>query len=170
MRSFLSAFGASVTLALSDEITNLPGAPMLGFKQYAGHITVDPVNDRELFYWFVESQADPTNDPLILWLNGGPGCSSLGGLMSENGPFFATCEQPVSSFDQHAHNTPLSRVPLLRPFVAESGDNLELNHASWNKQANVLYIESPAGVVCVPWLSFRCDHSVCMAAELTNGI
>jgi cathepsin A (carboxypeptidase C) len=40
-----------------------------------------------LFYIFFESRSLPEEDPLVLWLNGGPGCSSSLGLFYENGPF-----------------------------------------------------------------------------------
>ncbi len=38
---------------------------------YAGYINVDKTNNRNLYYWFVESQGNPATDPVILWLNGG---------------------------------------------------------------------------------------------------
>lgn len=44
-----------------------------------GYVTVDEDAGRALFYTFVESRSQPATDPVVLWLNGGPGCSSLGG-------------------------------------------------------------------------------------------
>ncbi|URE01826.1 Serine Carboxypeptidase [Musa troglodytarum] len=73
----------------ADKITALPGQPRgVDFDQYAGHVTVDPKKGRALFYYFVESPRRSSSKPLVLWLNGGPGCSSLAyGAMEEFGPF-----------------------------------------------------------------------------------
>ncbi|WJX31914.1 Serine carboxypeptidase-like 45 [Trifolium repens] len=101
----------------SDKITSLPQQPKVKFQQYAGYITVDEVQKRALFYYFVEAEVEPASKPVVLWLNGGPGCSSVGaGAFVEHGPFKPT----------------------------ENG--LIKNNYSWNKVANMLYLESPAGV------------------------
>jgi|TARA_B110001450_G_C17358781_1_gene374668 carboxypeptidase C (cathepsin A) len=52
---------------------------------YSGYLTV--TDTKRLHYVFVESLADPVKDPVVVWFNGGPGCSSLLGFISENGPF-----------------------------------------------------------------------------------
>ncbi|KAK6280793.1 hypothetical protein POUND7_014618 [Theobroma cacao] len=106
--------------ASAELIKALPGQPAnVTFKQYSGYIVTEPKHGRALFYYFVEvDSANPGLHPLTLWLNGGPGCSSLGfGAFSEHGPF-----QP-----------------------GENG-HLIKNEYSWNLESNMLYLESPIGV------------------------
>lgn len=64
-------------------VDSLPGftAP-LPFKLETGYTEVD---DLEFFYYFIESERNPAGDPLVLWLTGGPGCSSLSGFFLEIG-------------------------------------------------------------------------------------
>ena len=73
--------------------------------------------NKEYFYWMFESRRAPSSDPLLLWLTGGPGCSSELALFAENGP----CK------------------------VNKVGDDATLNPNSWNTQANLLYIDQPPG-------------------------
>ncbi|CAL1374420.1 unnamed protein product [Linum trigynum] len=102
----------------ADRIVKLPGQPEVSFQQYAGYVTIDETQQRKLFYYFVEAETNSTSKPLVLWLNGGPGCSSIGdGAFSEHGPF--------------------------KP---DAAGILVHNDYSWNKEANMLYLESPAGV------------------------
>lgn len=44
--------------------------------------------DKEYFFWFFESQDKPSDDPVVLWLTGGPGCSSTLALLAENGVYY----------------------------------------------------------------------------------
>ncbi|OAL38695.1 hypothetical protein AYO20_01901 [Fonsecaea nubica] len=85
-------------------------------KQYSGYLD-DNENDKHLFYWFFESRNDPENDPVVLWLNGGPGCSSLTGLFLELGP--------------SRINEKLQLVP---------------NPYSWNDNASVIFLDQPVNV------------------------
>ncbi|KAG8371061.1 hypothetical protein BUALT_Bualt13G0047800 [Buddleja alternifolia] len=107
-------------LMQQDKIDKLPGQPdNVDFDQYAGYVTVDPTAGRALFYYFSESPTNSSTSPLVLWLNGGPGCSSFGfGAMEELGPFR----------------------------VDSDGKTLFRNTYAWNNVANVLFLESPAGV------------------------
>ncbi|KAF5480528.1 hypothetical protein F2P56_001270 [Juglans regia] len=115
--SFFQTLIPVESLPVAHKIKSLPGQPQVTFQQFAGFITIDEQQQRALFYYFVEAEGNPASKPLVLWLNGGPGCSSIGaGAFIEHGPF--------------------------RP----SGNNLVKNEYSWNKEANMLYLESPAGV------------------------
>ncbi|KAK5992097.1 Carboxypeptidase Y-like protein [Cladobotryum mycophilum] len=82
-------------------------------KQYSGYLD-DEANDKHLFYWFFESRNDPANDPVILWLNGGPGCSSLTGLFLELGPSKIDKNEKLV-FNPHAWNTNASVIFLDQP-------------------------------------------------------
>ncbi|TKR81558.1 hypothetical protein L596_015409 [Steinernema carpocapsae] len=102
----------------ADQVFDLPGLTFdINFKQYSGFLKAN-LNGHYLHYWYVESQRSPSTDPVLLWLNGGPGCSSLMGLLSENGPF--------------------------RP--NPDGKTLFENVYSWNKGYNMLFLEGPRDV------------------------
>ncbi|XP_047318246.1 serine carboxypeptidase-like 34 [Impatiens glandulifera] len=103
----------------ADRVVKLPGQPRVEFRQYSGYVNVNESHGRALFYWFFEAFNEPENKPLLLWLNGGPGCSSIGyGAAEELGPFF----------------------PM------KNTRDLKFNKHTWNKAANLLFIDSPVGV------------------------
>jgi cathepsin A (carboxypeptidase C) len=54
-------------------------------KTYSGMLDVTAT--KRLHYMFIESQRTPATDAIVVWFNGGPGCSSLLGMMQEHGPF-----------------------------------------------------------------------------------
>ena len=61
-----------------DRVTHIPGMGSFPFPTYSGYLDIP--GGKHLFYFFVSSQTSPATDPVVLWLNGGPGCSSLFGL------------------------------------------------------------------------------------------
>ena len=68
-------------------ITHLPGFDgPLPFRLETVYVTMNEKSGAELFYYFVESERNPSEDPLILWLLGGPGCSAINGMTLDMGP------------------------------------------------------------------------------------
>jgi len=70
-------------------ITSIPGfvGPFRS-KHHSGYVTVNASHGRSLYYYFVESESNPATDPVVLWLNGGPGCSSFDGFIYEHGTYY----------------------------------------------------------------------------------
>ncbi|KAH7569815.1 hypothetical protein JRO89_XS05G0003400 [Xanthoceras sorbifolium] len=88
-----------------DRVIRLPGQPPVKFKQYAGYVTVNQTHGRALFYWFFEATTKPQQKPLLLWLNGGPGCSSIGyGEAEELGPFLTNKAKPELKLNPYRWN------------------------------------------------------------------
>ncbi|OBZ79755.1 Carboxypeptidase Y A [Grifola frondosa] len=84
-------------------------------KQYSGYLDIS--EHRHLFFWFFEARESPEDAPLMMWLNGGPGCSSTTGLLFELGP----CS------------------------IAGEGNSTNFNPYSWNTIANMIFLDEPIG-------------------------
>lgn len=80
------------------------------------HITLDTQHHGEMFFWHVEQKHVADRQRTVIWLNGGPGCSSMDGLFLEIGPFRLT--------DDHT---------------------LVENPGSWHEFANLLFVDNPLG-------------------------
>ncbi|WVR03482.1 hypothetical protein IAU60_000473 [Kwoniella sp. DSM 27419] len=88
-------------------------------RSFSGYLDVG--YGKDLFFYFFESRSKPSEDPVIMWINGGPGCSSALGLLMELGP----CS--VKDDPKTANDT-------------------QYNPYSWNNKANIFFLDEPIGV------------------------
>lgn len=97
------------------KVGNIPADVQV--PSYAGYITVNQQLNSNLFFWFVPSLSDPVNAPVILWLQGGPGTTSLLGFFSEHGPYR----------------------------VSTDGTRAEFRQLTWAQRYSMLYVDQPVG-------------------------
>lgn len=113
---------ASLTQAyLPEFVVNGTGIPEVDFdvgESYAGRMSIGAPNSTDrLFFWFFPSKNPAARNEITVWLNGGPGCSSMDGLLQENGPFLWQ---------------PGTYSPQPNPF-------------SWTNLTNMVWIDQPIG-------------------------
>ncbi|KAK3942283.1 pheromone-processing carboxypeptidase KEX1 [Diplogelasinospora grovesii] len=97
-------------------VHSLPGAPEPLLKMHAGHIEVNPEHNGNLFFWHFQNKHIANKQRTVIWLNGGPGCSSEDGALMEIGPYRLK--------DDHT---------------------LYYNDGAWNEFANVMFVDNPVG-------------------------
>jgi carboxypeptidase D len=106
--------------ASNYSVNSIPGLSFLG-TTYAGLMPITPGNDTEYFFWYVPTDGGSQNDLVfaltmlliqIMWFNGGPGCSSMVGALTEYGP---------AMFDYSS-----SQLPAENPY-------------SWHKAADIVF-------------------------------
>lgn len=99
---------------------NGSAVPLVDFnigESYAGLLRNTPSGNSSLWFWFFPSDNPAASDEITIWLNGGPGCSSLDGLLQENGPFLWQSG---------------TYAPIKNPYA-------------WTNLTNMVWVDQPAG-------------------------
>ena len=121
---FANIFFTTLSKDCGNKSSNIISLPLFELEQipcmYSGLVDLDKGQDTQMFYWLIHAENRTETTPLVVWLNGGPGSSSLFGLFTEMGPL---------------------RIKL-------EGQNLntsiDLNN-SWTRVANILFVDQPIG-------------------------
>ncbi|CAD6228251.1 GSCOCG00006429001-RA-CDS [Cotesia congregata] len=113
---FLTPYIEKEKFDVARKLATVQHKEMLDVGSYAGYLTVNKKYNSNMFFWFFPAQVKPRTAPVVLWLQGGPGASSLFGLFTENGPF---------------------RV--------DKNITLQMRKYSWSVSHNLIYIDNPVG-------------------------
>ncbi|CAN6480443.1 unnamed protein product [Victoria cruziana] len=181
--AFLFLLGGRQHVFGEERVARLPGySGDLPFEMYTGYITVNETTSNNIFYYFIKSERNSTEDPLILWLTGGPGCSGFSGIVFEIGPMRFKVEEyngSLPTLEYHPYSiTKIASIifvdsPTFTGFsysnstddhITGSSKNLEEDYVFLRKwlqqhpkfQSNPLYLagDSYSGMI-IPPLAYR---------------
>ncbi|CAF1253542.1 unnamed protein product [Rotaria sordida] len=102
-----------------EEARQLSSVELPPYKQqsFSGYLTVNKQYNSNMFFWFFPAQnGNKPDTPVMLWLQGGPGASSLFALFTEIGPIYIDANQ-----------------------------NIQLREITWNTNYHLLFIDNPVG-------------------------
>lgn len=124
-----SPINSNITISYKQPTSDTCATAFATQKQYSGYVNLPPFTlapyqqdySINTFFWFFEARSNPETAPLTIWLNGGPGSSSMFGLFQEMGPCEMT-QLPNGSYSTQA-----------RAF-------------GWDRSSNLLFIDQPTQV------------------------
>ncbi|KAL2320066.1 hypothetical protein Fmac_029035 [Flemingia macrophylla] len=122
------AIFVQISSQIGTKVEVLPGFEgPLPFELQTGYIGLgERDDDMQVFYYFIKSENDPQNDPLMLWLTGGPGCSSVSAILFQFGPL--AFDADIVEYDE------TGTLP-----------NLILRPQSWTKGCSIIFVDLPFG-------------------------
>ncbi|XP_786169.3 probable serine carboxypeptidase CPVL [Strongylocentrotus purpuratus] len=113
---FLTPYIESGQIAEGQKLSRVGPLDGTTVESYSGFLTVNSTYNSSMFFWFFPAQNNDPSAPVLLWLQGGPGGSSLFGLFAENGPFLVTKDL-----------------------------KLQPRKWAWTQKYSMLYIDNPVG-------------------------
>ncbi|XP_048749568.2 probable serine carboxypeptidase CPVL isoform X2 [Ostrea edulis] len=113
---FLTPYVEKGQFDMAQKLSRVGQLEGTNIESYAGFFTVNKTTNSNMFFWFFPAQTNPETQPVLLWLQGGPGGSSLFGLFVENGPIMVDKDMKLSN-----------------------------RKVTWNTKYSMLYIDNPVG-------------------------
>jgi vitellogenic carboxypeptidase-like protein len=113
---FLTPYIESGQIEEARNLSRVNLQPDYSYPSYSGYFTVNKTLESNIFFWFFPAQTGDISTPFVVWLQGGPGASSLFGLFAEQGPI-----------------------------LVDQGGKLHPREITWNSKYHLLFIDQPVG-------------------------